>query len=261
LAHGIVYRESPSVPLAPEIAAYNGPGTTSPELTDGQATAVDFGSVQMPGNAPRTFTLRNAGTVALSVSGVTFTGTNPGDFAASGVPSSIAPGATASFTVTFTPGALSTRGAVMNIASNDADENPFNFPVTGVGTTPDRDGDGIPDDVDNAPDIFNPGQADYDHDGVGDVADPDDDNDGVADGQDANPLDPNSDSDGDGLTDLFETTSGLNPLNRDTDGDGVGDATDAFPRMPEKVWTPTTTASATTRTPTTTTTACSMPPT
>ncbi len=196
----------PVIPV-PEIAAYDGPGTTSPELTDGQAAPVDFGSVQIPGGTSRTVTLRNAGTVVLSVSGVTFSGTHAGDFAATGVPSSIAPGATASFAVSFTPGAVGTRGATMNIASNDSDENPFNVPVTGVGTTPDRDGDRIPDDMDNAPDNPNPAQEDYDGDGVGDAADSDDDNDGVADAQDAGPLNPNSDSDGDGLTDLAETTA------------------------------------------------------
>jgi hypothetical protein len=37
---------------------------------------------------------------------------------------------------------------------------------------PDSDGDGFPDNEDNAPDIYNPDQSDLDGDGVGDVADP-----------------------------------------------------------------------------------------
>gem|GEM_PF-5763416 len=36
---------------------------------------------------------------------------------------------------------------------------------------PDTDGDGIPDDADNCPGLFNPRQQDTDHDGVGDVCD------------------------------------------------------------------------------------------
>lgn len=38
--------------------------------------------------------------------------------------------------------------------------------------SPDSDGDGFPDDVDNAPNIFNPDQRDVDSDGIADVLDP-----------------------------------------------------------------------------------------
>ncbi len=54
----------------------------------------------------------------------------------------------------------------------------------------DSDGDGRDDDFDNCPNAANAGQANADHDGQGDVCDPDDDNDGVVDTLDANPLDP-----------------------------------------------------------------------
>ncbi len=65
----------------------------------------------------------------------------------------------------------------------------------------------------------------------------DQDLDGVDDIFDADPEDPNSDSDGDGLTDNQERLAGSDPLNEDTDGDGIEDADDevnsklnAFPR-------------------------------
>ncbi len=52
------------------------------------------------------------------------------------------------------------------------------------------------------------------------------DGDGVIDRLDADPDDPESDSDNDGLTDIEETRLGINPLDPDTDGDGIGDADD-----------------------------------
>ncbi|MEX0291655.1 MAG: DUF4270 family protein [Flavobacteriaceae bacterium] len=54
----------------------------------------------------------------------------------------------------------------------------------------------------------------------------DTDLDGVADIFDADPSDPNSDSDGDGLTDNQERVAGSDPLNTDTDGDGTTDDED-----------------------------------
>ncbi len=54
----------------------------------------------------------------------------------------------------------------------------------------------------------------------------DNDLDGVPNIYDVDPDDPNSDSDGDGLTDNQERVAGLDPLNEDTDGDGILDGED-----------------------------------
>ncbi len=65
----------------------------------------------------------------------------------------------------------------------------------------------------------------------------DKDLDGVADEFDADPEDPNSDSDGDTLTDVQEKALGTDPLNKDTDGDGTNDNLDddtAVNRFPVK---------------------------
>lgn len=90
---------------------------------------------------------------------------------------------------------------------------------------------------------------DTDGDGIGDLTDPDDDNDGVLDAADKWPLDPtrsrdtdgdgiddsiDSDDDNDGLFDFAEQNLGTNPLKYDTDGDGVGDKQDAFPLDPKR---------------------------
>ena len=54
----------------------------------------------------------------------------------------------------------------------------------------------------------------------------DSDNDGVLDAFDVDPNDPNSDTDGDGVTDIEEQRNGTNPLDPDSDGDGTSDLTD-----------------------------------
>lgn len=74
---------------------------------------------------------------------------------------------------------------------------------------PDSDRDKITDRDDNCPGVSNADQANNDGDAMGDACDPDDDNDGVSDVQ--------------------EALNGTNPFDNDSDGDGVDDAGDVFP--------------------------------
>jgi len=98
------------------------------------------------------------------------------------------------------------------------------------GPSPDMDGDGIRNDLDNCPSVPNPDQTDTDSDDIGDACDDDDDDDGVPDGVDNCPLIVNpgqEDPDADGLGDACDNCPLVaNPDQADNEEDGLGDACD-----------------------------------
>lgn len=111
-----------------------------------------------------------------------------------------------------------------------------NFEEEGIGTnksSADTDGDGVSDKYDNCPLVSNTDQTDSDADAKGDQCVPDDDADGLPDGDEINIHRTNpkiTDTDGDTLTDPIEIyTLKTNPLSIDTDGDSVSDDLDNCP--------------------------------
>lgn len=135
--------ESSIIPsgLQPEISVEQ-PSLTL--LADGGSR--DFGTVLAGGEKSIVFTIRNTGNADLTGLGITFAGVNASDFAVSSNPASSVPSAgTTSFTVKFVPTTGGIKGAILRLASNDADENPFDINLTGRALVPsaDEDGDGI----------------------------------------------------------------------------------------------------------------------
>ncbi|MEN8205434.1 MAG: choice-of-anchor D domain-containing protein [Pseudomonadota bacterium] len=104
-------------------------------------SATEFGApANIGGSVVRTYTVKNLGDTTLNMTGafphVTMSGTNAVDFVVTGAPAaSIAPGASTSFDVTFTPGGSGVRLASINIPTDDADEPEVHIHVRGWGST------------------------------------------------------------------------------------------------------------------------------
>lgn len=119
-------------------------GTNQDGINDGSNTfavsnGTEFGNVNEADGSTATITyvIFNQGQAALTGIAVTIGGTNAADFTViTSPPATIAASSTGFFTVRFNPGATGPRTATINVASNDADENPFNFDVRGTGVNP-----------------------------------------------------------------------------------------------------------------------------
>ena len=79
-------------------------------------------------------TIENLGTSDLIVSGLTFSGPNAGEFSTAYAGSTIGALSNEVFTINITPAGTGSLFATMEIASNDADENPYVINFEGVGT-------------------------------------------------------------------------------------------------------------------------------
>ncbi len=109
-------------------------GDAVPDIGDD----TDFGAVAIGGSVvTHVFTLKNTGSANLNLTGnpvVAVSGANTADFAITQPSLSALPAGTqTTFDVTFAPSAAGMRTAVVNIANNDNDENPYTFSLMGTG--------------------------------------------------------------------------------------------------------------------------------
>ncbi|PXA03035.1 hypothetical protein DDZ13_14045 [Coraliomargarita sinensis] len=109
-------------------------GDTTPSTADG----TDFGTAFTGGAAvAHTFTVQNLGAANLNLSGspaVDLSGAHAEDFSITSEPAStVIPGDSTTFEVTFTPGSAGIRTAVVTIANDDSDEDAYTFTVSGEG--------------------------------------------------------------------------------------------------------------------------------
>ncbi len=104
-------------------------GDTTPSTTDD----TDFGQVNIGAALTRTYTIENEGAQTLFVSAPSLTGS--ADFSVTGSPAfSVAPGATTTFDIEFTPSGTGVVTSTISISSNDPDaENPYTFDIQGEG--------------------------------------------------------------------------------------------------------------------------------
>lgn len=125
----------------PLVVGLNGNGIAFPEiavlsdganLTSGNAT-LSLGNCNLGSTtATRTVTIKNSGTAALTGLAVA---SDSSEFKAGSLgATTLAPGASTTFKVSFAPSAVGARAATLAVASNDADENQFLIALTGTGT-------------------------------------------------------------------------------------------------------------------------------
>jgi hypothetical protein len=120
---------------SPQMVALSGTGTV-PTGVSLSPTTLSFGTQPVATtSAAQTITLNNGGSATLSISGLTITGANAGDFAgiADTCGSSLAAGGKCTIGVTFTPSVAAAEAATLSITDN-ASGSPQMATLTGTGS-------------------------------------------------------------------------------------------------------------------------------
>ena len=121
------------VALTPSIVMEHPTGNM---LADG-VSSVDFGHSLIGVGTARVLTIRNTGAAQLTSLALTKDGSNAGDFNVGSLgATTLAPGASTTFTIVFSPAASGNRSAALHVASNvTGATNPFDIVLTGIGGT------------------------------------------------------------------------------------------------------------------------------
>jgi T5SS/PEP-CTERM-associated repeat protein len=141
-AAGAVYVFGPPLPPFPEIDV----SQSNTNIPNGGGSQQYFAAVT---NAQSlSFSIRNTGNDFLTGLGISIDGPDAAAFTVVVAPvAPLLPAGITGFIVRFAPTRPGTNTATLHIASNDADENPFDIQLSGVSLsfTEDRDGDGLND--------------------------------------------------------------------------------------------------------------------
>ncbi len=140
-----LYIESYSITYEPSIASseINVLGNSTNIISGATTTSIsnhtNFSTAEVSvGSQLRTFTIENTGTLDLNLTAatpITISGANASDFSLTVPPTTpIAAGSNSPFQITFSPTALGIRNAVITIANDDSDENPYTFAISGTST-------------------------------------------------------------------------------------------------------------------------------
>ncbi|MCR9173918.1 MAG: endonuclease [bacterium] len=116
-----------------DIVAYVAPLYEINVLLDG-ATVLHTSDYFIGNTASLSVEIENSGTQDLIVSGASFTGPDAADFSSNIGTPTIAGGSSQTFTINYAPSNTGSHFATLEIASNDADENPYIINFEGVGT-------------------------------------------------------------------------------------------------------------------------------
>jgi hypothetical protein len=110
------------------------------DLTPRTADNTDFGSADVTAESiTKAFVITNSGDAELTITlPLDISGPAAAEFQLTSIPATaIPPGLTSTFEITFNPVGTGPRNATVSFGNTDANENPYDFAITGTGTGPD----------------------------------------------------------------------------------------------------------------------------